>query len=141
MSGRHLATCRPTRHCRPKIGDSDIRHTQLRELKESKRREKDRGTVKEDIVTAKGGKRTTSMGSIACRGGKLTWSVFDYFVSRQIGCSAAIEDIRQHQNMAITAEPEGQPTPYLTPNEARIVDSVFNLILVLLCDGDDQTVT
>eukprot|EP00986_Skeletonema_menzelii_P011084 scaffold5611_cov140-Skeletonema_menzelii.AAC.5 len=31
---------------------------------------------------------------------------------------------------------EGPPTPYLTPNEAAIVDGVFNLILVLLYDGE-----
>eukprot|EP00984_Skeletonema_dohrnii_P028311 scaffold18245_cov132-Skeletonema_dohrnii-CCMP3373.AAC.7 len=31
---------------------------------------------------------------------------------------------------------EGPPTPYLTPNETAIVDRVFNLVLVLLYDGE-----
>ena len=31
---------------------------------------------------------------------------------------------------------EGPPTPYLTPNEAAIADRVFNLLLVLLYDGE-----
>jgi len=33
-------------------------------------------------------------------------------------------------------EDEGPPTPFLTPNEAAIVDRVFNLVLVLLYDGE-----
>ena len=33
-------------------------------------------------------------------------------------------------------ENEGPPTPYLTPNETAIVDRVFNLVLVLLYDGE-----
>ena len=33
-------------------------------------------------------------------------------------------------------EVEGPPTPYLTPNETAIVDRVFNLVLVLLYDGE-----
>ena len=39
----------------------------------------------------------------------------------------------------ISTYPEGPPTPFLTPNETNIVDSVFNLILVLLYDGDDPS--
>lgn len=34
---------------------------------------------------------------------------------------------------------EGPPTPYLTPNEAKVVDLVFSLILVLLLDGDEYS--
>ena len=33
-------------------------------------------------------------------------------------------------------EDDGPPTPYLTPNETAIVDRVFNLVLVLLYDGE-----
>ena len=35
-----------------------------------------------------------------------------------------------------SVEDDGPPTPYLTPNETAIVDSVFNLVLILLYDGE-----
>ena len=45
------------------------------------------------------------------------------------------------QKKALAREPDCLPTPYLTPNESSIVDSVFNLILVLLRDGDENTLS
>ncbi|KAL9181116.1 hypothetical protein ACHAXT_009921 [Thalassiosira profunda] len=35
-------------------------------------------------------------------------------------------------------EPEGPPTPYLTPDEEMIVDAVFDLLLTLLLDGEEE---
>ena len=45
------------------------------------------------------------------------------------------------QKKALAREPDCPPTPYLTTNESNIVDSVFNLILVLLRDGDENTLS
>ena len=42
---------------------------------------------------------------------------------------------QQHSKPTI-AEPEGPPTPYLTPDETKMVEAVFNLLLVLLHDGE-----
>ncbi|KAL3766667.1 hypothetical protein ACHAWU_003423 [Discostella pseudostelligera] len=47
----------------------------------------------------------------------------------------------QQQSSTSSSVPieEGPPTPYLTPNETKIVDLVFSLILVLLLDGDENS--
>ncbi len=62
-------------------------------------------------------------------------------VTPSIKSDAVQEQVKQsQQSNASSSKPieKVPPTPYLTPNETKIIDLVFSLILVLLLDGDEK---
>ncbi|KAL3822778.1 hypothetical protein ACHAXA_005943 [Cyclostephanos tholiformis] len=122
-----------------------------KELVDKRKKKNNKETVKSDIVAIEGSDGTSqSMDHIAHRGNKRGKKLKDDDLDDILrGASSttpapnksnAVEQSKQTpQQKDIIVEPESQPIPYLTPNEAKIVDSVFSLILVLLRDGNENT--
>jgi len=76
------------------------------------------------------------------RGASSTTTTSSSATAKAAKTEDATPDAKQPSQPATQpVESEGPPTPYLTPNETKIVDSVFNLLLLLLRDGEEDNDT
>lgn len=123
-----------------------------KELKEKRYKEKNTESAVKEVV--KGKEEPILTDSTIRKGGKRGKKSKDDLDEILSGASSSSSsstpDVKKYhavvqtaseseQKKAIAREPDDPPTPFLTPNESSIVDSVFNLILVLLRDGDENT--